>query len=92
MKVQITNYGAIITKLVVPDKNGVPTDVVLGFNKLSDYETFSSPYIGAVVGRYGNRIANGKFTLNDKEYELAKNNSPGGVDCHLHGGNKGFDK
>jgi aldose 1-epimerase len=87
MEVKIMNYGGIITHLKVPDKNGVLEDVVLGFDKLADYEK-GSPYFGAIVGRYGNRIAKGKFNLNGTEYILAQNNG----ENSLHGGLKGFDK
>jgi aldose 1-epimerase len=87
MTVRITNYGAIVQSLIVPDKNGIMEDVVLGYDKLEDYLK-DSPYFGAIVGRYGNRIKKGKFSLNGKDYTLAKNNAPN----HLHGGLKGFDK
>lgn len=86
--VKIINYGAIIRELWVADRNGKMADVVLGFDKLSDYET-KSPYFGAVVGRYGNRIADGKFSIDGKDFQLPKNNN--GVAC-LHGGKVGFDK
>lgn len=89
--VEITNYGGIITRLVVPDREGKLSDVVLGFNSLGEYVK-DSPYFGCLVGRYGNRIARGQFVLDGKTYELAKNNDPGGMPCHLHGGNVGFDK
>ncbi|NUO80436.1 galactose mutarotase [candidate division KSB1 bacterium] len=88
---EITNYGGIITRLLVPDRDGKSSDVVLGFNTLEEYLK-DSPYFGCLVGRYGNRIANGQFVLEGKKYELAKNNEPGGMPCHLHGGNVGFDK
>jgi len=87
MQVDIINYGGIITSLKVPDKKGEIKDIVLGYNKLEDYIT-ESPYFGSIVGRYGNRIAKGKFNLNGTEYELATNND----ENHLHGGNIGFDK
>ncbi len=87
MEVRITNYGGIITHWTAPDKNGKYADVVLGCDSLSGYLK-GVPYFGALVGRYGNRIANGKFTLDGKEYTLAKNNGPNA----LHGGIKGFDK
>jgi aldose 1-epimerase len=87
MEVKIINYGGIITQLKVPDKNGAIEDVVLGFDKLDDYLK-GSPYFGAIVGRYGNRIAKGRFTLDGVEYTLAVNNG----ENHLHGGLKGFDK
>src|SRR6185369_1460497 len=83
----ITNYGGILVSLLVPDKNGKFDDVVLGYDSLADY-LHDSPYFGAIVGRYGNRIANGKFSIDGKEYNLAVNNGAN----HLHGGVKGFDK
>ena len=84
---KITNYGAIVTELQMPDKNGKMGDVVLGFDKVDDYVA-KSPYFGAIVGRVANRIANGKFTLDGKAYQLNTNNAP----HHLHGGKKGWDK
>jgi len=87
MRVTITNYGGIVTSLLVPDRAGSLGDVVLGYDRLSDYVE-GSPYFGALVGRYGNRIANGRFTLDGVEYTLAVNNVPN----HLHGGITGFDK
>lgn len=87
MTVKITNYGAIVTSIVTPDKNGKSGDVVLGFDELDKY-LGEHPYFGAVVGRYGNRIAKGRFTLDGKEYKLATNNG----ENHLHGGVVGFGK
>ena len=87
MQVQAITYGAIITSIRVPDRNGKLDDVVLGYDALDPYVRNPS-YFGAIVGRYANRIANGKFTLDGKEYSLATNNRPN----HLHGGTKGFDK
>ena len=84
---QITNYGGIITTLNVPDKNGNFEDVVLGFYTLEEYIK-KSPHFGCLVGRFGNRIAGGKFTLDGVEYQMAINNGPN----HLHGGLVGFDK
>ena len=86
-KVSIITYGGIITSWTAADKNGEYKDVVLGYNTLAEYET-ENPYFGAIIGRYGNRIANGRFNIDGQEYSLAKNN---GVN-HLHGGLKGFDK
>ena len=84
---KITNYGGIITSLQTPDRNCKFADIVLGYDTLNEYIK-ESPYFGALIGRYGNRIAKGKFTLNGIEYKLAANNGPN----HLHGGIKGFDK
>lgn len=81
-----TNYGARLVGLWTPDKNGNPTDVVVGFGDLKSYVNSTEPYFGATIGRYGNRIAKGKFSLDGKEYELSINN---GVNT-LHGGKKGF--
>ena len=89
MEVQAINYGAIITSLKVPDRSGKIADVVLGFDQPAGYWSDPPPpYFGAVVGRYGNRIARGQFTIGGKTYKLATNNDPN----HLHGGNVGFDK
>jgi aldose 1-epimerase len=87
MVVKITNYGGIITYWSAPDKNGKYADVTLGCDSLGGYLK-NSPFFGALVGRYGNRIAKGKFTLDGKSYTLVQNN---GVNS-LHGGKKGFDK
>ncbi len=83
----ITNYGGIVVTLVVPDRHGQPVDVVLGYEQLAGYLQ-TTPYFGALIGRYGNRIAGGKFTLEGKTYPLAKNDKAN----TLHGGTKGFDK
>jgi aldose 1-epimerase len=87
VKVKLTNYGGTITELWVPDNKGTTGDIVLGFDSLKEYET-TSPYFGCIVGRYANRIAHGKFMLDNVEYQLATNNNGN----HLHGGIKGFDK
>ncbi len=87
MLARIITYGALLTELHVPDKNGTLADVVLGFDNLDDYLK-GHPYFGATAGRVANRIAGGKFTLNGKEYTLATNNAPN----HLHGGERGLDK
>ena len=85
---RITNYGGIVVSLKVPDKNGHFDDVVLGFDDLSGYEEHPSPYFGALIGRYGNRIAKGEFTLDGHAYQLSVNDPPN----TLHGGKVGFDK
>ena len=87
MEVSIITYGGIITSWTAPDKNGDYKDIVLGYNTLAEFEA-ETPYFGALIGRYGNRIAKGKFSLDDQEYTLAVHD---GVN-HLHGGLKGFDK
>jgi aldose 1-epimerase len=84
---QITNYGGRVVSLWVPDRDGKFEDVVLGFPTLEGYQKTTEPYFGALIGRYGNRIARGEFTLNDSLYKLATNNGPN----HLHGGIKGFN-
>ena len=87
VQVKISNYGGIITAITIPDREGEFNNVVLGFDNLEDYKKFH-PYFGAIVGRYANRIADGKFTLNGETYSLAKNNGENA----LHGGLVGFDK
>jgi len=87
MEARITNYGGILVSLTVPDKNGRLADVVLGCDTLDGYLK-NTAYLGALCGRYCNRIAGGKFSLEGKNYTLATNNGPN----HLHGGNKGFDR
>jgi aldose 1-epimerase len=84
---KVTNYGAIITELHVPDREGQCGDIVLGFDNLEQYLK-KHPYFGSTVGRVANRIAKGRFTLDGRTYTLATNNGPN----HLHGGLKGFDK
>jgi aldose 1-epimerase len=89
MQVGVTNYGAIITSIIVPDRHGKMADIALGYNRVEDYiNAVDKPYFGSVVGRYGNRIAKGKFTIDGEEYTLATNNDVN----HLHGGVIGFDK
>jgi aldose 1-epimerase len=85
MEARIITYGGIVQSLKVPDKNGNLGDVVLGYDDLGGYLT-NSPFFGALIGRYGNRIAKGKFTLDGQEYSLPINNAP---NC-LHGGDQGF--
>ena len=85
---RILTYGGIVRSLTMPDKNGKFADIVLGYDQLEGYVTNNSPYFGALIGRYGNRIGGAKFTLEGKTYTLAANNGPNS----LHGGLKGFDK
>jgi len=87
MSAQIMNYGATLVSLSVPDRNGNVADITLGCDSIQGYMT-ASPYFGSTVGRYANRIAKGKFTLDGVEYTLATNNG----ENHLHGGTEGFDK
>jgi len=87
LKARIMTYGAILVSLDVLDRNGKLADITLGYDSLEEYLQ-GSAYFGAIVGRFGNRIASGKFTLNGIEYQLATNNG----EHHLHGGIKGFDK
>ena len=88
MQVSILNYGGTLTDIITPDKEGNKGNVILGFDSLSGYLQKGNPYFGSLIGRYGNRIANGKFILDGKQYTLAANNNGNS----LHGGIKGFDK
>jgi aldose 1-epimerase len=88
VEARIMTYGGIVVSLKVPDRNGKLDDVVLGYDNLDGYLKNNGPYMGALIGRYANRIAKGKFSLNGTEYHLAVNNG----ENHLHGGIKGFDK
>lgn len=89
VEVRLTNYGARLVSIKVPDRDGKLADVLLGHNSAEEYiNAEDRPYFGCVVGRYGNRIAKGRFTLDGKEYTLATNNGKN----HLHGGNMGYDK
>ncbi len=87
MIVEITNYGGIITKIKVPNKDGNIENVVFGYDDIDSYLE-NKAYLGAFIGRYANRIAFGKFKIDDKQYTLEKNNGPHA----LHGGTFGFDK
>lgn len=87
--VKVTNYGAIITSIIVPDRSGKMGDIALGYDQIEDYiNAVDKPYFGAIVGRYGNRIARGQFSIDGETYKLAVNNGAN----HLHGGIVGFDK
>ncbi|MEG1115707.1 MAG: galactose-1-epimerase, partial [Janthinobacterium sp.] len=85
MQVKVLDFGAIISAIHVPDRDGTLADVVLGFEHIEPYLA-NSAFLGAVIGRFGNRIAEGRFTLDGKDYQLAVNNAPN----HLHGGDQGF--
>ena len=87
VEVRAITYGAIITSIITPDRRGIFRDIVLGFDTLDGYLA-GHPYFGTVVGRYCNRIAFGRFTIDGRDYRLATNNGP----HHLHGGIQGFDK
>lgn len=88
---KVTEYGAILVSMEIPDRSGKIADISHGYDTLAGWLT-NTAYFGATVGRFGNRIKDGKFTLDGKEYQLAANNDPGGIPCHLHGGLTGFDK
>jgi aldose 1-epimerase len=88
VEARIMNYGGIIVSLKTPDRNGTPADIVLGFDSLAGYLANPSPFFGALVGRYANRIAHAKFTLDGVEYKLEKNDG----ENTLHGGTHGLDK
>ncbi|MET0463016.1 MAG: aldose epimerase family protein [Chitinophagaceae bacterium] len=88
MQVSIINYGGTVTDIITPDKAGNKANVILGYSSLEGYTQKSNPYFNALIGRYGNRIAKGKFNLDGKEYTLAGNDKGNS----LHGGNKGYDK
>lgn len=92
IRIKITNYGAIITSIEMPNKNGSVENIVCGFDSLETYLSNeylgSYPYFGAIIGRFGNRIANGDLEIEGKKYKLAVNNGPN----HLHGGKIGFDR
>ncbi len=87
LELRVTNFGGIITSLKTPDRAGRMDDIVLGFDSLAPYLA-GTPYFGAIIGRYGNRIAKGRFTLDGETFTLATNNGQN----HLHGGVRGFDK
>lgn len=92
LEVHITNLGATLMRMITPNKSGYPTDILLGMEQAADYNTpeyiAGGAYLGACIGRYGNRIAGGKFSIDGREYQLAINNGPN----HLHGGLCGFDR
>ena len=85
--ISVLNYGGIVTRLMAPDRNGMLSNIVLGYNEFNDYEN-NNPYFGAIIGRYANRIRNAEFTLGSHHFTLSKNDGP----HHLHGGVQGLDK
>jgi aldose 1-epimerase len=91
IEVTVIELGAILATVKIPDRDGNVADVALGFDTLAGWQS-STAYFGAVVGRYANRIAGGRFTLDGQTYILATNNTPGGIPCHLHGGEVGFNR
>jgi aldose 1-epimerase len=91
MRASIIEYGAILASLEFPDRDGELADLTHGYDTLAGWLS-NSAYFGASVGRFGNRIAHGKFSLDGRPFELATNDAPGGIPCHLHGGVQGFDK
>ncbi|MSU49072.1 MAG: galactose mutarotase [Opitutus sp.] len=91
LRAEISDYGGTVVRLLTPDRHGRLADVVLGFDSVAGYLAHS-PFFGCLVGRVGNRIAGGRFSLDGHDHALAINNAPGGLPCHLHGGRVGFDK
>jgi aldose 1-epimerase len=88
MRVSISNYAGVIKAIEVPDRAGTVANVVLGFDSLAGYAGQGGAYVSSLIGRYGNRIAGGRFTLDGQQFELARNNGP----HHLHGGPGGFHR
>ena len=92
IQASVTNLGATLVSLQVPDRNGSMGEVVLGLPRAEDYLHHADCYFGATVGRFANRIAGGRFSLDGRDYQLNTNNAPGGIACHLHGGQHGFHR
>ncbi len=91
MQVKISEFGALLTSVLIPDHAEGHANISLGYDDLKGWEQ-NDPYFGATVGRFGNRIANGVFEIDGKTYQLATNNAPAGIPCALHGGKRGFNK
>ena len=91
LRARVSDYGALLIAMETPDRNGKLADLTHGFDTLAGWLA-NGTYFGASIGRFGNRIKAGKFTLDGVEYTLATNNAPGGIPCHLHGGLRGFDQ
>ncbi|MDX1680162.1 MAG: aldose epimerase family protein, partial [Akkermansiaceae bacterium] len=92
LRARISEYGAILVSLEAPDARGQVADLTHGFDTLEDWVRHNDPCFGATIGRYGNRIAAGRFTLDGQTHHLRTNNAPGGIPCALHGGERGFHK
>lgn len=92
MQVKVTDYGATLVTVLAPDRDGNLADIVHGYDSVKGYASPENPYFGASVGRFGNRIRNGKFSLDGVDYRLATNDDPGGIPCALHGGVDGFNR
>lgn len=92
MEVGVTDLGATLVSVRTPDRDGVFADIVHGYDTAGEYLGDHGTYFGATVGRFGNRLAGGRFAIDGTAYQLATNNAPGGIPCHLHGGTSGFDK
>jgi aldose 1-epimerase len=92
LRAKVTEYGAILVSMETPDRDGRLADITLGFDTLDEWRGHNSPYFGATIGRIGNRIGGGGFTLDGRRHELAANSQSNGLPCHLHGGVTGFDK
>ncbi len=92
LRARVSDFGATLVSMETPDRNGELADITLGYDEAAPYAGPSNPYLGATVGRFGNRIAHGRFELDGRPYELATNNDPGGIPCHLHGGEQGFNR
>ncbi len=90
MQTRISELGAHLISVTTPDESGHPQELTVGHNSFEDWANNSAAYLGASVGRFGNRIAHGEFTINGQQYTLATNNDPAGIPCHLHGGPEGF--
>ena len=91
LEVKVIEYGAILASVKVPDREGNISEVTLCHHDLAGWEK-DEAFLGATAGRFANRIADGKFSIDGKEYSVATNNEPGGIPCHLHGGVKGFNQ
>ena len=92
MTVVVSDYGATLVSVFTPDRDGTIEDLLHGYDSVDGYAGPKNPYFGNSVGRFGNRISDGKFSLDGKDYALATNNDPGGIPCHLHGGVDGFNR